>query len=172
MKLKLTCSAILIFFFLTASNLSSQHLHSEKLSLMKSSVVLNDSNKVTLHEKSPLLAGSLSFIVPGLALGQFYNEQYFKGILHIGISGLAVGMFFSAINIGGGSSDKTTIGYAGFLLYLSNWLYTVFDAMVSAENINKQIMLQKYRSDILNKFKLGLTVDKNKNLNLKFAFEL
>ncbi len=171
MKTKLACLIILIFFFLLVSNIFSQTLHSENLRLKKTSITFTDTGKITLTEKSPLLAGLLSFIVPGLALGQFYNEQYFKGILHIGISGLGFGMFLSAINPGG-SSNNTSIGYAGFLLYLSNWIYTIFDAMASAEEINKQIKLQKSRSSIMNRIKFGFTLNKKKQLNLKFAFEL
>lgn len=175
---KLTCSVLLIFFILSVSNLSSQSLHFDKLRLKESfqriefSIdSLNDSNNTKLTEKSPLFAGSISFIVPGLALGQFYNEQIFKGLLHVGISGIGFYLFISGSGMHG-NSESRTIGYTGFILYLSNWLYTIFDAIASADNINKQIKLQKYRSGVLDKLKFGLTLDKNKNLNLKFAFEL
>jgi len=171
MKTKLSCLILLIFFFLSVSNLNSQYLHAEKLKLKKYSITFTDTSKITLTEKSPLLAGSLSFIVPGLALGQFYNEQYFKGILHIGISGLGFFLFISSIGPEGNSKTNTR-ALTGFLIFLTNWLYTTFDAMYSAEQINKQIKRQKYRSDIFDKLMFGLTLDKNKNLNLKFAFQL
>lgn len=171
MKPKIISSALLIYFLLSANNLSSQTIQFEKLKLKETSTVFNDSNKITLTEKSPLFAGSLSFIVPGLALGQFYNEQIFKGLLHIGISGIGFYLFLSAFNPAG-SSNNSSVGYAGFLIYLSNWFYTIFEAIASAEEINKQIKLRKYRSGVLDKFKFGFTLDKNKNLSLKFALDL
>jgi len=144
-----------------------------QLSLQHNSALLIDTNKniPKLSEKSPLLAGTLSFIVPGLALGQFYNAQYLKGVLHVAISGLAFVIFFSGFDVGGGSGEHPT-AYAGFVLYLGNWIYTTFEAIASAEKINNEIMLQKYRSESPDKIKFGLSLDQNKKLRLNFAIGL
>ncbi len=106
---------------------------------LKGDLQLKDSAKVTsnLSPKSPLFAGFASFIVPGMALGQFYNEQIFKGMVHMAISGIAFGMFASGMNPGGGSDNHGT-AIAGFVLFLGNWIYSTFEAIAAAEKINKQ----------------------------------
>lgn len=166
------CYATAVLFMLLAIQASHpQSEHSADLKLKEASFIITDSQKVNLTEKSPLLAGTLSFIVPGLALGQFYNGQILKGLLHVAISGLGIALFFSGFDIGGGHhySTMTTLG---FLLYLGNWIYTTFEAVAAAENINKQIKLQKYSTDVMDRLKFGLTVNKNKQFNLYFAFDL
>lgn len=166
------CYATAVLFMLLAIQASHpQSEHSANLKLKETSLIFADSQKVNLTEKSPLLAGTLSFIVPGLALGQFYNRQILKGMLHVAISGLGIALFFSGFDMGGGH-DYATMTTLGFLLYLGNWIYTTFEAVAAAEKINKQIKLQKYRSDVMDKLKFGITINKNKQLNLKFAFDL
>jgi TM2 domain-containing membrane protein YozV len=163
-------SAVVLILLLTCESYP-QTLPHNNFKLKESSRILLDSQKTQLSEKSPLLAGTLSFIVPGLAMGQFYNAQYLKGVLHVAISGLAFVIFFSGFDVGGGSGEHPT-AYAGFVLYLGNWIYTTFEAIASAEKINKEIMLQKYRSGLLDKFKFGFTFDHDKKLRLNFAIGL
>ena len=160
-----------LILFILAFCLSCSLSHAQYLSKLRLPHNITDTinSTQTLTEKSPLLAGTLSFIVPGLALGQFYNGQILKGVLHVSISGMGFVLFLSGMGPGG---SNTSTAYAGFLLYLGNWIYTTFEAISAAENINKQIKLQKYRSDIMNRVKLGFNVDKNKQFNLKFAIEL
>jgi hypothetical protein len=165
----------LILFILSISFCSSvinaQYLNELRLKHDATfSDTINSAQRLT--EKSPLLAGTLSFIVPGLALGQFYNGQILKGVLHVSITGLGFVLFLSGMGPEGSNSSGKSTAYAGFLLYLGNWIYTTFEAIAAAENINKQIMLQKYRSDILNRIKLGFGVNRNKQLRINFAFEL
>ncbi len=182
---KLTCSVLLIFFFISASYLSSQTLHFDKLKLKESfqrielSIdSLNDSNNIKLTEKSPLFAGAVSFIVPGFAVGQLYNGQTNKFFTHSLIStGLIVSFFMlegkpSDINLFGTPRTISMGSLAFMLAYTINWTWSIVDAVISANNINKQIKLRKYRSGVLDKLKFGLTIDKNKNLNLKFVLEL
>jgi TM2 domain-containing membrane protein YozV len=171
----------LILFILSISFCSgvinAQYLNELRL---RQDVTFTDTIKSTqiLAEKSPFLAGSLSFIVPGFGLGQLYNQQHGKFIRHAGISvGCIVFTYmaikYNLIEIGfEGEGKNEGMLFALFFLYLGNWVWSIMDAADSADEINKQIMLQKYRSDILNRIKLGFNVDKNKQLNLKFAFEL
>ena len=165
-KLKLILFTLLFCF-------SCSFCNAQYLSELKVKRNIQDTVKSiqTLTEKSPILAGTLSFIVPGFALGQVYNGEYMKAILYVGISGLAFALFASGFDVGGGSGEHPT-AYAGFVLFLGNWFYSTFEAIAAAEEINKQVKLKKYRSDILNKLKFGFTLNKNKELNLKFAFEL
>lgn len=177
MKLKLTCLTVLLFLFLSASNIYSQNLQFDKLSLKKSSVVFKDSSNTLLTPKNSLLAGSLSFIVPGFALGQLYNGEKNKFFIH---SLISTGFIFTYIMTGGkltefnlaGAESINLAGIALMIAYTINWTWSVVDAVKSANEINKQIKLQKYRSDFMNKIKFGLTFDKQKQLNINFNFEL
>ncbi len=153
-----------------------------KLSLSNSKIV---SNKIIQldepEQKDPFKAGCISFFLPGFAFGQLYNEQNWKFYRHIGITGgcLLLGAL-GVVNVGispEGDQYTTITSENGCLEYLSvafagNWIWSVVDAVVSAVEINKQIELQKYRSDIMNRLKLGFNVNKNKQLKINFAFEL
>ena len=83
---------------------------------------------VTKGKKSLFLAGTLSFIVPGLALGQFYKEEYINGAIRVGISLLCLAWFgFSpSVDIGGGGNGDQKI-MAG-LLFAVNWVFSIIDA--------------------------------------------
>lgn len=51
-------------------------------------------SKISVAEnKSLLFAGTLSFIVPGMALGQFYKEEFINGGIRLGISGICLSWF-------------------------------------------------------------------------------
>ena len=172
-----------VIFFILFSFYSSGLTHAQYLNELKlhnSYSLQNDTGKTILTPKSPLLAGTLSFIIPGLSLGQIYNNVPSKVIRHLSIS---LGSFTLLILAGelkwyhldiacGASNHDTWIPYSLAIIYLGNWVWSVVDAVITANNINKQIKLQKYRSGVLDKFKFGLTLDKNRHLNLKFAFEL
>ena len=128
----------------------------------------------TLSEKSPFLAGTLSFIVPGFGFGQLYNEQPIKCLIHSAISIPCI--ILAVVSLPHTNIVEPGTGNGPFLISFSvftiNWIWSIVDAVISANNINKQVMLQKYRSDIMNRIKLGFDVNKNKQLNLKFAFKL
>lgn len=89
--------------------------------------------------KSLLLAGGLSFIVPGAALGQFYKEEFINGGIRLGISGLCVLWFFLAppysITGDGPSSNQK---FHAALLFTANWIASVIDAFLpSNKTVNK-----------------------------------
>ena len=177
-NLKIFVIILFLSFIVKAGN--AQCL--KELNLRNNISSLSDTVKVKpfLTEKSPVLAGVLSFAVPGIGLGQVYNEEYIKSIIHSSISIACFLTFYIAATHGAiklnivDSGPSKGVGY--FIIpalgYLINWTYSIVDAIISANNINKQVKLQKYRSDIMDKIKFGLTLDKNKNLNLKFIFEL
>jgi len=177
---KLKILFVLLVFIYSAGLTNAQYLNETKLRNTTGFLTDTTKKKIKLTEKSPLLAGSLSFIVPGLALGQIYNNVPSKIFRHLSIS---IGSFALLIIAGefgwfrldiacGANNHDTWIPYSLIFIYLGNWIWSVVDAAVTANDINRQIKLQKYRSGIFDKLMFGLTLDKNKNLNLKFAFEL
>ena len=78
----------------------------------------------------------------------------------------------------GGTEHQSRTNIAGGLLFISavvfagNYIITVIDAIVSANNINKKVRLQKYSSESPDKMRLGFSLDKNKKLRLNFAMGL
>jgi hypothetical protein len=84
--------------------------------------------------------------------------------------------------MGGGTSgddeDKGNSNLAGGIMFFSaviftgNYIITIADAIVSANNINKKVRLQKYRSESHDKIKLGFSSDRNKKLRLNFTLDL
>ncbi len=59
-----------------------------------------------------------------------------------------------------------------FGVFTLNWIWSVVDAVISANNINSEAKLKKHQSTDLDKLKYGFSFDKNKGMNLKFALEL
>lgn len=93
-------------------------------------------------KKSLLLAGGLSFIIPGAALGQFYKEEYINGGIRLGISVLCIICFFVSpeIDLGGGGDGTEKILSAG--IYAVNWLASVVDALMPSIDYSK---FRKYK---------------------------
>jgi len=178
MKLKISFVSAAVFILLLTCESYPQTFQHYNFKLKENSGIFNDSQKTQLTEKKPFAAGVLSFILPGLGAGQLYNEQNGKFIRHIGISaGLIVftilAFEFDWMQIDfGGSHENQGIFFAVAGLYIGNWVWSIIDAVNSANEINKQAELQKYHSDLLNRLRFGLTYDKNKNLNLKFSVRL
>jgi len=169
-------STVVIFLLLSCESYP-QIISHNNFKLKESTSVLADSQKTQLTEKSPYAAAYLSFLLPGLGAGQLYNEQNSKFIRHIGISaGLIVftilAFEFDWMNVGIDANKNTGIFFTVAGLYIGNWVWSVVDAVSSAKKINKQILLQKYRSESLDKFRFGFSLDKSNNLKLKFAIGL
>ncbi|KJS10659.1 MAG: hypothetical protein VR67_17395 [Peptococcaceae bacterium BRH_c8a] len=72
-------------------------------------------------QKNPGIAAVLSFLIIGL--GQVYNGQISKGLLFFG--GAIVSGFLTMIII-------------GFILLPVIWLYGIYDAYKTANNLNEQ----------------------------------
>ena len=172
---------LLIFLvFCFTSNLTyAQYLKDIKLKDTHSIYKDTISVKQYASEKSPLLAGVLSFIVPGIGIGQMYNKQPGKSFVHTFITAVCfVGITLGILNLNidmGGKRGGSDAGQIVFLIsagvFVGNWTWSVIDAVISANKINERAMLKKSRSDIMNKIKFGFTVNKYKQHNLKFAFE-
>ena len=89
--------------------------------------IAKEAARVAGGQKSPFLAGALSFFVPGT--GQFYNEEWGKGAIH-----LVVAVGGSTMLAAGGGGSVTV---AGFALSVTNLVWSVVDAPISASRINK-----------------------------------
>lgn len=79
-----------------------------------------------MEKKHAGLAAVLSFFVTGL--GQIYNGQIGKGLMLLGIQVINGLLMFILI---------------GFVTYPLTWLYGIYDAYKTAENINKRIGIEK-----------------------------
>lgn len=92
----------------------------------------------TLSSKSPTLSAWLSFLIPGG--GQFYTENYLKGVLITGVQGYLIYEFNRIYNLKKekGIPDTT---YERKMVYNSIWYlialtYSIADAYVSAHLYN------------------------------------
>jgi hypothetical protein len=173
-----------LIFFYSGMNYAQ---YKNKLSLKQNSAFLNDSikNANKLNEKSPLLAGSLSFFLPGLSLGQIYNEDYEKFGLHFGISA-GVLLFailasqnnlyeLSTMNMAGGpgkEGKREWIFVLCVLTYAGNWLWSTIDAIHSATMYNRKIEQRKNKDKGLAPFKTGFAFDKNGKLKFLLRMDL
>ena len=88
-------------------------------------------------KKSPVLACALS-LYPIFSGGQFYNRQYKKGLMMVGIQ--ATGMVLALQNfcLEGAVCSSSTSGDLGLLAFWGGYLWSVIDAPISANRINKQ----------------------------------
>ena len=125
---------ILLLILLSSSNAQLLNKKEFRLKETKSRLIELSKPIVPLSKNSiaknnsPFLAGSLSFIVPGAALGQLYNGQYLNFGIRLGISSIVVlGLALS----GGacfecGNDALIPLG----LLYAANWISSIFDAVI------------------------------------------
>ena len=173
---KLIISIIILVNFYTSGNLYSQYLTSLKLNDSKTDTVLLKNKQV----KSPELAGFLSLIVPGVGIGQVYNGQTIKSVIHLGISGACV-LFFMFGYFGNAlarseSPNKVSSGIVLMIIpgtvFLINWIWSVADAVNSAKEINRLASEKEKHTGILNKLRFGISIDENRKFNLKFAIGL
>ncbi len=127
----------------------------------------------TVEEKNPWIATGLSVVVPGL--GQFYNGQYLKGSIQLGMVLGGYILFFDAVEDNIKHSDGTivdvddndAIGGLGLLIAGGTALWSIIDAPISANNINKRNQLQAH--SLNNKdYSVSPLVKRNK-LGVKFA---
>lgn len=85
--------------------------------------------KISVAEnKSLLFAGTLSFIIPGMALGQFYKEEFVNGGIRLGISILCIIWFSESptFDVGGGGDATQKLIATG--IYVVNWIASIIDA--------------------------------------------
>jgi hypothetical protein len=133
----ITIFTILILTLLSTSN--AQLINKKEFRLKNSKPSLIELNKnydltsksSVAKNNSPFLAGSLSFIVPGAALGQLYNGQYLNFGIRIGISAISIiwlaesGFFNLASDVKGNDAWMPLL-----LIYAANWISSVVDAVI------------------------------------------
>ena len=95
--------------------------------------------------KSVFTAGALSAIFPGL--GQFYVEDYGKGMLHLGlgVGSLTVatvgglGTITGILSLDTEQTNKATnVFLVGMVAYGGTWVWSIIDATKTARKINRE----------------------------------
>ncbi len=133
------------------------------------------------EDKNAAYAGFISFVVPGLALGQIYNEQYQKFRIHLFISAgivILTSVLLSKYPVmidfqGSSKSDAgTKILLGGILLYAGNWIYSTVDAVISAIKINKKNEYLNKANSSLDKLNIGFGLNDQKKLQVKLKLDL
>ena len=135
----------LLLLLLIAGTSNSQLLNKKEFRLKdtKTELIELSQSKVLVSrgslwkDKSMLLSGSLSFIIPGAALGQFYKEEFVNGAIRLGISGICVLWFLLSppISITGDGRSSPQKLYAT-ALFTANWIASVVDAFIPSKKIN------------------------------------
>ncbi len=74
-------------------------------------------------KKSPVAAGCLSAVIPGV--GQIYNGDTWKGIACLGVS-----------MTGSLMSSEEDLQIPGAIIFLGVWVYSIADAVITAKKIN------------------------------------
>lgn len=154
MRRNISIFTILLLVSLSTSNAQLINKKEFRLKETKPELIEPSENKVLYSQnsstknKSLLLAGSLSFIIPGAALGQFYKEEFINGGIRVGISVLCIICFLVSpgIDFGGGGSGDGTEKILATGIYAVNWLASIVDALLPSQ----QSSYSKYR-----KFKLN-----------------
>ena len=133
MLVKITASILLLFASVFISNAQLLEKKEFRLKNFNKSYIpdsklqkQNNTFALKTAHKDLLVAGILSFIVPGAALGQFYKEEFVNGGIRVGISVICVVWFFLAppIETHGGSAQKLI----PFGIFVVNWIASIIDA--------------------------------------------
>lgn len=124
---------LLIFAFNTHSQLLSKkefRLKESKPSYIELAKSIEPVSKSSIaSNNSPFMAGALSFVLPGLALGQLYNGQYLNFGIRLGISAISfVGI--AAIILPVGESNGSDVFVPLAILYVANWITSIVDAVI------------------------------------------
>jgi hypothetical protein len=123
---------LLIFAFNTHSQLLSKkefRLKESKPSYIDLAKSIEPVSKSSIaSNKSLLLAGFLSFSVPGAALGQFYKEEFVNGAVRVGISAICILWFFLSPTFDYGGGGDATQKLIATCIYAVNWIASIIDA--------------------------------------------
>ena len=135
-KNRITAYFIIMFLLISTSNAQlinkkEFRLKGSKPDIFKLSKTTNPISKNSIAKNnSPLLAGTLSFIVPGAALGQLYNEQYLNFGIRVGISAITIiGIALTGgIPHSDGKDNDALVPLA--ILFVANWISSIIDAAI------------------------------------------
>lgn len=108
-----------------------------QLSLKISSQKVTVSSNGRTSYKSPWLFFGLSFIVPGAALGQLYNEQYLNFGIRLGISAITMAILLLE-NRPCGECNGYGASFTPLLIFVANWITSFIEAPISSASINKK----------------------------------
>jgi len=106
-----------------------------------------ETKQIIFKSKSPGTAWVCSFFLPGG--GQFYNGQIVKGVV-------STGLWLGSLGLAMSTTNEDLNSFCA-LVFLSNYLWSMIDAPISAIRINKKI------SNDMMSFKVG----KNSTLSIK-----
>lgn len=138
---------IFIFLILFYSDTYSQLIENKEFRLKETksniidlSLIKYNITKPLLFKKSaiaknssPFLAGMLSFIIPGAALGQLYNKQYVNFAIRFGISTACVlGILITGLPVSESNGNNAFVPLS--LLFAANWITSVIDAVIYNKN--------------------------------------
>lgn len=87
-------------------------------------------------KKSPVLAGVLSLFLPGT--GQAYNGQWIKAGIQWTLLAGSLYMAVADVNFESDGEPLPPLSIAGIAVGGATWLWSVIDAPVSANQINKE----------------------------------
>ena len=135
MLVKITASILLLFASVFISNAQLLEKKEFRLKNFNKSYIpdsklqkQNNTFALKTAHKDLLVAGILSFIVPGAALGQFYKEEFINGGIRLGISVLSIIWFFASPNFDVGGGGDATQKFIATGIYLVNWIASIIDA--------------------------------------------
>lgn len=95
------------------------------------------------EEKDPGTAFLYSLFIPGV--GQMHNDQVGKGFAILGLSGISAVL---ALTIGNGNNSRDKIEGTNMVfpvIFFGTWLYSIIDAPITAQSINKEAREKKAR---------------------------
>lgn len=123
-------------------------------------------SSTVIGKKNPWTAFILSALLPGA--GQYYNDQLYKGVIQFVVSVGGYAVYYLALEdniaIWGSIVDvdgDDAMGGIGVLIGLGAHLWSVIDAPISANNINKQNQFQAHLIEYEN-YSVSPLVKKNK----------
>ena len=122
----------------------------DEIAKMSKEPVMRMQGQIGAEKKNPWIASGLSLLIPGA--GQTYNDQFKKGLIQLGVAIVGTGLTYAAErddykNIYGNTVDRDDdnwkIGF-GVLLNYGSRLWSVIDALISANRINQRSQQASY----------------------------
>lgn len=106
-------------------------------------------SRTFIQKKNPMVALGLSFPIVGS--GQFYNGEYTKGVVQMGTAIVGLGLILSAggdnVDSPDGNLDADNDDWRsipGYVLFLGGAVWSLIDAPMSANRINRQNQLASH----------------------------